>query len=206
MARPADCSPRSRCQTYRRCSDLDRQERDPDMSVQPRRSLLRTRTMCAAFLVFAAAALIPQVAAAGNTTICHVPPGNEANAHLITVSENAVPAHLSHGDFVAISCACTATEGASCGANQAPCCAGLKCVADVTGTFSCVAGTSSNTLPQGSACTASSQCDPLYPCNFYGPGDGVCGGGRFLLPRGADRESTPLNSSHSQKSYSGFCL
>src|SRR2546422_3688585 len=155
------------------------------MNVQPRHSLLRTRTMCAAFLVFAAAALIPQVAAAGNTTICHVPPGNEANAHLITVSENAVPAHLSHGDFVAISCACTATEGASCGANQAPCCAGLKCVADVTGTFSCVAGTSSNTLPQGSACTASSQCDPLYPCNFYGPGDGVCGGELFLLARRA---------------------
>jgi len=31
MAWPADCFPRSRCQTYRRCSDLDRQERDPDM-------------------------------------------------------------------------------------------------------------------------------------------------------------------------------
>ena len=146
------------------------------MSVQPRHSLLRTRTMCAAFLVFAATALIPQVAAATNTTICHTPPGNVANAHLITVSENAVPAHLSHGDFVATSCACSASTGTSCGANQAPCCAGLKCVADVTGTFSCVAGTSSNTLPQGSACTASSQCDPLYPCNFYGPGDGVCGG------------------------------
>src|SRR5438874_4801890 len=66
-----------------------RKERDPDMSVQPRHSLVRTRTMCAAFLMFAATALIPQVAAAGNTTICHVPPGNEANAHLINVSENA---------------------------------------------------------------------------------------------------------------------
>ena len=176
MARPADCSPRSRCETYQRCSDLDRQERDPDMTVQPRRSSLRTRTMCAAFLVFAAIALIPQVAAATNTTICHTPPGNVANAHLITVSENAVPAHLSHGDFVATSCACSASEGTSCGANQAPCCAGLKCVADVTGAFSCTAGTSSNTLPAGSACTNTTQCDPLYPCNFYGAGDGVCGG------------------------------
>src|SRR5437763_955846 len=143
---------------------------------RPARSSVRTRTMCAAFSMFAATALIPQVAAAGNTTICHVPPGNEANAHLINVSENAVPAHLSHGDFVATSCACQATAGASCGANQAPCCAGLKCVADVTGAFSCQEGTSSNPMPAGSACTSSTQCDPLYPCNFYGPGDGVCGG------------------------------
>src|SRR5438874_9627152 len=149
MAWPADCFPRSRCQTYRRCSDLDRQERDPDMSVQPRHSLLRTRTMCAAFLVFAAIALIPQVAAATNTTICHTPPGNVANAHLITVSENAVPAHLSHGDFVATSCACSASTGTSCGANQAPRCAGLKCVADITGAFTCQEGTSSKSLPTG---------------------------------------------------------
>ena len=146
------------------------------MSVQPQNSLLRTRTMCAAFLVFAATATIPRVAAATSVPVCHLPPGNSANAHVITVGEAALPAHLAHGDSIGPSCGCQATEGASCGANQAPCCAGLKCVADVTGTFSCAAGTPSNTLPQGSACTASSQCDPLYPCNFYGPGDGVCGG------------------------------
>ena len=176
MAWPADCSPRARCQTYRRCSDLDRQERDPDMSVQPRHPLLRTRTMCAAFLVFAAIALIPQVAAATNTTICHSPPGNAANAHLITVSENAVPAHLSHGDFVATSCACSASTGTSCGANQAPCCAGLKCVADITGAFSCQEGSSSNPLPPGNSCTNSSQCDALNPCTSVGTNDSVCGG------------------------------
>jgi hypothetical protein len=32
-------------------------------------------------------------------TICHVPPGNPANAHTITVSGYAVPAHLAHGDY-----------------------------------------------------------------------------------------------------------
>jgi hypothetical protein len=31
-------------------------------------------------------------------TICHIPPGNPGNAHTITVSENAVDAHLAHGD------------------------------------------------------------------------------------------------------------
>ena len=33
-------------------------------------------------------------------TICHFPPGNPANQHMITVGASAVPAHLSHGDFV----------------------------------------------------------------------------------------------------------
>ena len=31
-------------------------------------------------------------------TICHIPPGNPENPQTITVSENAVPAHLAHGD------------------------------------------------------------------------------------------------------------
>jgi hypothetical protein len=34
----------------------------------------------------------------GKVDICHIPPGNPANAHTINVSENAVPAHLAHGD------------------------------------------------------------------------------------------------------------
>ena len=35
----------------------------------------------------------------GRVAICHVPPGNPNNAHTITVSVNAVPAHLAHGDY-----------------------------------------------------------------------------------------------------------
>ncbi len=31
-------------------------------------------------------------------TICHVPPGNPANAHTITVGVSAVKAHIAHGD------------------------------------------------------------------------------------------------------------
>jgi len=30
--------------------------------------------------------------------ICHIPPGNPDNAHVISVSEKAVQAHLNHGD------------------------------------------------------------------------------------------------------------
>jgi hypothetical protein len=31
--------------------------------------------------------------------VCHVPPGNPGNFHTITISENALPAHLGHGDL-----------------------------------------------------------------------------------------------------------
>lgn len=36
----------------------------------------------------------------GKTTICHIPPGNPANAHSITVGNPAVRAHLAHGDKI----------------------------------------------------------------------------------------------------------
>ena len=32
--------------------------------------------------------------------VCHIPPGNPDNAHTITISENALSAHLDHGDLV----------------------------------------------------------------------------------------------------------
>ena len=34
----------------------------------------------------------------GKVDICHIPPGNPENAHIINVSVHAVPAHLAHGD------------------------------------------------------------------------------------------------------------
>ena len=39
--------------------------------------------------------------------VCHVPPGNPENAHTITISENAVSAHLDHGDLIG---ACDSAE------------------------------------------------------------------------------------------------
>lgn len=33
-------------------------------------------------------------------TICHIPPGNPANAHTIEISENALAAHIDHGDVL----------------------------------------------------------------------------------------------------------
>jgi hypothetical protein len=39
--------------------------------------------------------------------VCHVPPGNPDNAHTITISENALDAHLDHGDLAG---ACDSTQ------------------------------------------------------------------------------------------------
>ncbi|MFH0864807.1 MAG: hypothetical protein V1904_01340 [Bacteroidota bacterium] len=36
----------------------------------------------------------------GWVTICHIPPGNPGNAHTITISVNAWPAHQAHGDYI----------------------------------------------------------------------------------------------------------
>jgi cysteine-rich repeat protein len=45
-------------------------------------------------------------------TLCHVPPGNPANAHTITVGEAAVRAHVAHGDQLG---ACPIGCSSSCG-------------------------------------------------------------------------------------------
>lgn len=36
----------------------------------------------------------------GWITICHIPPGNPSNAHTITISTSAWPAHQAHGDYI----------------------------------------------------------------------------------------------------------
>ena len=48
------------------------------------------------------------------TTVCHIPPGNPANAHTICVGNAAVPAHLDHGDFLG-TCSCTGGPDAGTG-------------------------------------------------------------------------------------------
>jgi len=41
--------------------------------------------------------------------VCHLPPGNPANAHTINIDSSAVKAHLAHGDYVG-ECKATTTQ------------------------------------------------------------------------------------------------
>jgi len=40
------------------------------------------------------------IAQGAKVDVCHIPPGNPANAHTITISENALDVHLDHGDHL----------------------------------------------------------------------------------------------------------
>lgn len=71
---------------------------------------------------------------AGKVAVCHVPPGNPANAHTLVVGEPALSAHLRHGDLLG---ACGGADGGSDGGTcrhqgepcgeAAGCCVGLSC-------------------------------------------------------------------------------
>jgi len=55
--------------------------------------------------------------------VCHIPPGNPENAHTITISENALPAHLDHGDRVGACDPGQAVEVGESGAQPQSACA-----------------------------------------------------------------------------------
>lgn len=63
-----------------------------------------SRDLLALLVLAAGAALCPAVPAsaapASRVDVCHIPPGNPGNFHTIRVSENALSAHLSHGDVL----------------------------------------------------------------------------------------------------------
>lgn len=65
------------------------------------------------------------------TTLCHIPPGNPANAHTISVGNSAVKAHLAHGDSLDAcgGMSCIGEDDGPCTSNR-ECCSGLACDAD----------------------------------------------------------------------------
>ncbi len=53
----------------------------------------------------------PNVCHIPKVDVCHIPPDNPDNFHTKSVSENAVPSHLGHGDFLG---ACTTQAETLC--------------------------------------------------------------------------------------------
>jgi hypothetical protein len=76
----------------------------------------------ALFVVGASAAW----AGADKVQVCHIPPGNPDNFHTISVSQNALQAHLDHGDLSGpcyLSCTTLCTGDNSCTTGECSQCA-----------------------------------------------------------------------------------
>src|SRR3954447_7760627 len=92
---------------------------------------------------------------AAKVKVCHVPPGNPANFHTITIDDNAEQAHLAHGDLLgscAAHCDQLCDDGNPC--TQDACDANEHCVLNHP-PVSC---------DDGNACTIDT-CDPMDGCH-----------------------------------------
>ena len=107
--------------------------------------------MLAGLTTTAGAAPLPKV------DICHIPPGNPENFHTITVSENALAAHLAHGDLGG---ACNAVCAALCDDGDA-------CTIDDTAdceSDGCPAAPRDPTDCNDSALCTTDSCDSITGC------------------------------------------
>src|SRR5712691_8565314 len=71
-----------------------------------------TALSLAAIIVVVPAGAYAQGRGQQKVAVCHMPPGNPANAHTLTLPEPAVRAHLAHGDTLG-ACGATGTQGAN---------------------------------------------------------------------------------------------
>ena len=91
-------------------------------------------------------------------TICHVPPGDPANAHTIAVSPFALNAHLEHGDQTGVCAPVCIGNGSACSSDER-CCSGI--CRDGTCARPCTAN--------GSTCQSASDC-----CSNLCSAEGIC--------------------------------
>jgi hypothetical protein len=101
-------------------------------------------------------------------SLCHIPPGNPANAQTITVSESAVSAHLRHGDELG-ECA------TGCRASASLCDDGNACTSDSCGANGECVHEPVN-CDDGNVCTID-RCDETTGCTAVADGGATCDDG-----------------------------
>ena len=136
----------------------------PDVQTQPERirrrihketAMLKKLFLGTLVVTFVAAFGAVAVQAGSKVQVCHIPPGNPDNFHTITVNENALQAHLGHGDLPG-----------SCSANaDALCNDGNACTIDAMNaeTETCLADHPPVDCNDSNLCTQDS-CDPTNGC------------------------------------------
>ena len=131
-----------------------------------RRRRFQSSVAFAACALFAATTLLSLPAfakPAGKVEICHIPPGNPANAHTIKVSGNAIKAHLKHGDYLG-------PCGASC---EDLCNDGNACTEDYCEQGECLHSVVD--CNDGNQCTTDS-CDEATGCEYDARLGAACAG------------------------------
>jgi hypothetical protein len=122
-------------------------------------------------LVWLALAVTVEVAYAGKkVTVCHRPPGDPGSAHTISVGEEALPAHLKHGDQVG---ECPS----GCQVNTSICDDANACTADTCRTDGQCEHTAVN-CDDGNACTLDSCNSSLGCLNVPAAGGTPCDDGK----------------------------
>ncbi len=105
-------------------------------------------------------------------TICHIPPGNPGNAHTITISVNALPAHLAHGDTIG-ECPAPVCTSECCNVHPTPGCSDPECEALVCGVEPLCCVFEWDLACQMAALDLCGLESPSDCCGFIGPG-AVC--------------------------------
>ncbi len=122
----------------------------------------------------------------GKITICHIPPGNPANSHTITIAESAWPAHQAHGD---VQGACTNGGGNPTTAGGNPGTIGPK------PTVQTVTGGTTNIRPKPTVNTIGGATTTIQPKPAY---TNVNGGNTNITPAHRTPGCTGGHSGHIQ--------
>ena len=114
---------------------------------------------CALIAATSLLAASASAAPAQKVEVCHIPSGNPDNFHTITISENALAAHLAHGDVTG---SCNAICDLLCSDNN-------RCTIDHNGNCEESGCLPPNERPQvncddGDICTEDEICDPIDGC------------------------------------------